>query len=44
VTEIRVAERDYYDLDEWEQAIQFKRRDGQEYVETKITWFLQKPR
>jgi len=41
VTEIRcVAERDYYDLDEWEKAIQFKRQACQEYVETKIKRFL----
>jgi ribosome-binding protein aMBF1 (putative translation factor) len=44
VTEIRcVAERDYYDLEEWEKAIQFKRQACREYVETKITRFLKKP-
>ncbi len=41
VTEIRcVAERDLYDLDEWEKAIQFKKRACREYVETKIRRFL----
>jgi hypothetical protein len=41
VTEIRcVAERDYYDLDEWEKAIQFKRQACREYVETKTKRFL----
>ena len=43
VTEIRcVAERDLYDLDEWEKAIQFKKKACQEYVETKIIRFLKK--
>ena len=41
VAEIRcVAERDYYELDEWEKAIQFKKRACREYVETKIIRFL----
>ena len=37
VTEIRcVGERDYYGLDEWEKAIQFKRKACRDYVEKKI--------
>lgn len=37
VTEIRcVAERDYYGLDEWERAIEFKRRACRQYVENRI--------
>ena len=41
VTEIRcVAERDYYSLDEWEKAIQFKKQACRDYVETKIIRFL----
>lgn len=41
VTEIRcVAERDLYGLEEWEKAIEFKKRACREYVETKIIRFL----
>ena len=41
VTEIRcVAERDRYGLDEWERAIEFKRKACRDYVETKILRFL----
>ena len=37
VTEIRaVAERDYYDLSEWDRAIEFKRKACREYVENRI--------
>ncbi len=37
VAEIRcVAERDYYPLDEWEKAIEFKRKACRDYVEKKI--------
>ncbi|MFQ5946324.1 MAG: hypothetical protein ACE5NC_08755 [Anaerolineae bacterium] len=44
VTEIRcVAERDYYGLDEWDRAIQFKQKACREYVENKITRFLKPP-
>lgn len=41
VTEIRcVAERDRYGLEEWERAIEFKRKACREYVENKILRFL----
>lgn len=41
VTEIRcVAERDRYGLDEWERAIEFKRKACRDYVESKILRFL----
>ncbi len=41
VTEIRcVAERDCYGLDEWERAIEFKRKACRDYVESKILRFL----
>ena len=41
VTEIRcVAERDCYGLDEWERAIEFKKKACRDYVETKILRFL----
>jgi len=37
VTEVRaVAERDYYDLSEWERAIEFKRKACRDYVENRI--------
>ena len=37
VKEIRVvAERDYYSLDEWEKALEFKRKACREYVENRI--------
>jgi ribosome-binding protein aMBF1 (putative translation factor) len=37
VTEIRaIAERDYYDLAEWDRAIEFKRKACREYVENRI--------
>lgn len=44
VTEIRcVAERDCYGLDEWERAIEFKRKACRDYVENKILRFLKPP-
>jgi hypothetical protein len=44
VTEIRcVAERDRYGLDEWERAIEFKRKACRDYVERKILRFLTPP-
>ena len=44
VTEIRVvAERDYYSLDEWERAIEFKRKACREYVENRIGLKPRKP-
>ncbi len=37
VKEIRVvAERDYYSLDEWEKALEFKRKACRDYVENRI--------
>ena len=44
VTEIRaIAERDYYDLAEWDRAIEFKRKACREYVENRIGLKPRKP-
>jgi hypothetical protein len=44
VTEIRaVAERDYYDLSEWDRAIEFKRKACRDYVENRIGLRPRKP-